>query len=135
MRKDFTAVAWLTNLGTFSALKLRTYRSFWSGLLAIYFGVQVQSLAAAWLAYELTRSPFKLGLVMAAWAVPVVLFSVFGGVVADRMPKRLVLIWSRLWISLITCVIATLIALGVIEFWHLVAAGVLLGFGYAFSMS
>lgn len=135
MAKPATAIAWLGNLGTFSALKVKGYRSFWSGLLAIYFGVQVQSLAAAWLAYELTHSPFKLGLVAVAWALPVVLFSVFGGVAADRVPKRTVLIWSRLWISLITCTVATLIATGLIEYWHLVVAGVLLGFGYAFSMA
>lgn len=135
MTKPTASVAWISNLGTFSALRVKPFRNFWSGLLAIYFGVQVQSLAAAWLAYELTRSPFKLGLVAAAWALPVVLFSVFGGVVADRAPKRTVLIWSRLWISLVTCAVAVLIATGLIEYWHLVAAGVFLGFGYAFSMA
>ncbi len=133
--KPATAMAWLGNLGTFSALKVKGFRSFWLGLLAIYFGVQLQSLAAAWLAYELTHSPFKLGVVATAWAGPVVLFSIFGGVAADRMSKRAVLIWSRLWISLITFAVATLIATGLIEYWHLVAAGVLLGFGYAFSIS
>jgi MFS family permease len=135
LARSHNAASWVGNLRTFSALKVKPYRNFWFGLLAIYFGVQVQSLSQAWLAYELTRSPLKLGLVTAAWGLPVFFLSVFGGVVADRMSKRKVLIWSRLWISAVTLVTAVLVATGRIEYWHLIVSGVALGFGYAFSMA
>jgi MFS family permease len=121
-------------LRTFAALRLRDYRWYWLGTLASFFGMQIQWPTQAWLAYELTHSPFKLGLVSAAWGFPVFIFSLFGGVITDRVQKRNLLIVSQACIALITLVVAILISTGLIQYWHLLAAALFSGVTFSFNM-
>jgi MFS family permease len=69
----------------FSALYYRDFRLFWVGQLISLSGTWMQSVALGWLAYSLTKSPFYLGLVAAAGTLPILLFTLLGGLIADRL--------------------------------------------------
>src|SRR5579884_4488209 len=79
-------------LRTFAALRHRNFRLFWFGQLISLIGTWMQTTGQAWLVLELTHSAWQLGLVGAIQFLPVLLFSIFGGVFADRWPKRRVLL-------------------------------------------
>lgn len=119
--------------GTFATLKIRNYRLFWSGNLANFFAMMMQSPAQAWLAYELTRSPLMLGLVSAAWALPICLFSFIGGVFIDRFQKRNLLILGQACSAVLMLAIGILIATGHIQYWHLLMTAFINGTLSSFS--
>src|SRR5215217_660842 len=73
---------------TFAALKYRNYRLWFSGQLVSLFGTWMQATAQGYLVYQLTLSPVYLGYVGFAAGVPAWLFTLYGGVIADRMPRR-----------------------------------------------
>src|SRR5229473_6180195 len=75
-------------LRTFVALRHRNFRLFWFGQLISLTGTWMQTIGQAWLVLELTHSAWLLGVVGALQFLPVMLFSLFGGVLADRLPKR-----------------------------------------------
>src|SRR5262245_35026275 len=77
---------------TFRALHNRDFRLFWSGQVVSNTGTWAQSIAQAWLVLRLTDSPLALGTVTMLQALPVLLLSLFGGVIADRFPKRRLLL-------------------------------------------
>ncbi len=76
----------------FSALGEPRFRSFWLGSLAAVGGVQLMTIALGWLVYELSGSPLDLGLLGASLALPTIALTLFGGVLADRLDKRKLLI-------------------------------------------
>ena len=119
---------------TFDALHIRDYRWYWLGTLASFFGMQMQMLAQSWLAYELTHSPFKLGLVSAAWGLPMLLFSLLSGVIIDRVQKRSLLMACQACMGVITLALAILITTGFIQYWHLLAASLLVGIAFSFNL-
>src|ERR1700681_4805835 len=80
-------------LRTFIALRHRNFRLFWFGQLISLTGTWMQSIGQAWLVLELTHSALLLGLVGALQFLPVMLLSLFGGVLADKWPKRKVLLF------------------------------------------
>ncbi|MDY6918559.1 MAG: MFS transporter [Chloroflexota bacterium] len=89
-------------------------------------------VARGWLVWELTGSAMKLGVVSFAFGLPVLLFSFFGGAIADRVPKRNMLVVTQLCHAGVTLVIAVLVTTGLIEFWHLVMAGAATGVFFVF---
>src|SRR3989442_13789839 len=82
-------------LRTFLALRHRNFRLFWTGQLISLIGTWMQTTGQAWLVLELTHSAWLLGLVGALQFLPVMFFSLFGGVMADRLPKRRVLLLTQ----------------------------------------
>lgn len=80
---------------TFRALRNANYRLFWIGQIISMVGTWMQRIGQAWLVLRLTNSPLALGVVTACQTLPVLLFALFGGVIADRMPKRRVLILTQ----------------------------------------
>ncbi|MDY6918560.1 MAG: MFS transporter [Chloroflexota bacterium] len=122
-----------SRVATFASLKNRNFRWFWLAMVAAFSGLMMQNLARGWLVYELTSSPFALGMVSAAWGGPVLLLSIFGGVVTDRVNKRNLLIVTQVATAVITAVVAVLILNGAIEVWHLVLAAALTGITFAFN--
>ncbi len=72
----------------FRSLRNRNYRLFWSGQLVSLAGTWMQDVALSWLVLSLTNSPIALGLTMTIRFLPALLFSLYGGVLADRLPKR-----------------------------------------------
>src|SRR5258708_7664841 len=75
-------------LRVITSLRQRNFRLFWCGQMISLIGSYMQSIGETWLVLELTHSAWQLGLVGALQAVPILLFSLFGGVFADRCPKR-----------------------------------------------
>lgn len=118
-----------------SALHHRNYRLFWFGQLVSLIGTWMQNLAQAWLVLSLTRSdPLALGTVSALQFLPVLLFSLFTGVVADRYPKRKLLLITQTSSMLLAVVLGTLTTLGVVQVWHIYITAFLLGLANAFDM-
>jgi len=117
---------------TFTSLRNRHYRWFWLGMLISFIAVHLQLVARNWLVYELTGSALDLGIVIAAWGLPILLLSFYGGAVADRVKKRDLLIVTQVANGVVTLIIAILIATGAIALWHLIAAAALTGIIFAF---
>ena len=117
---------------TFASLKNRHYRWFWLGMLASFVGIHLQLVARNWLVYEMTGSALWLGIVIAAWGLPILLLSLYGGAIADRVKKRDLLVWTQVANGAITLIIAVLIATDTIQVWHLILAAAVTGIIFAF---
>jgi MFS family permease len=117
---------------TFAALRHRNYRLFFFGQLVSLIGTWMQNVAQAWLVYELTNSPFKLGVVSFCSGVPVLLFSLWAGVVADRVPKRRLLVVTQTVMMTLAFILAADMFLGTIQWWHIAIMAFLLGTANAF---
>ena len=105
-------------LERYPALGYPLYRRYWFASLASVGGWQIASLAQGWLVFDLSRSTLDLGILGAATAIPAILLSVFGGVVADRFEKRRVLIWSTIVNAALLGMLALLDVSGVITVWQ-----------------
>lgn len=80
---------------TFRALRYRNYRLFFSGQLVSLIGTWMQQTAMSWFVYEITNSKFLLGAVAAIGSAPMMLFSIWGGSLADLYPKRSILVVTQ----------------------------------------
>lgn len=116
----------------FPALAYPNYRLWFAGQIVSLFGTWMQSTAQGYLVYELTRSPAYLGLVSFAAGIPTWLFTLYGGVIADRIPRRTVLIVTQTCMMLLAFILAALTALGMVQPWHIVVLAFLLGTANAF---
>src|SRR6266699_6966300 len=84
-------VAWKK---TFSALRYRNFRLFFGGQLISLIGTWMQNTAQSWLVYQLTGSKLLLGIVAAVGSAPMLFFSILCGSLADRHPKRTVILFT-----------------------------------------
>jgi len=117
-----------TRLGaTFRALRNYNYRLFWGGQFISLTGDWVQRAGMAWLVLDLTGSPLALGTVTMLQFLPISLFALFGGVLADRLPKRRVLVLTQIGICTDTVVLAALVSSGTIQLWHLYVLAIIQG--------
>jgi len=112
---------------TFRALRNRNYRLFWSGQLVSLSGGWMQRTAMAWLVIQITDSPLALGTMTMLQFLPMLLFALVGGVLADRFPKRRVLLATQIGIAIQATVLAVLVGTGAVELWQLYAFAVLQG--------
>jgi MFS family permease len=119
---------------TFAALRHRRYRLFFWGALAANAAMQMQQIARGYLAYELTGTATAVGLVMLSWGLPMLLVSLIGGVVADRVDRRNLLLVTQALTGLLALTLAVLVHLGVITIGHLILLGLCQGTVFAFSM-
>jgi MFS family permease len=95
--------------------------------LAFFFAMNGQFVVRSYLAFKLTNSAFALGLVNLAVAIPMLLFSPFGGVIADRMDKRTLIMAGQAVLLANEAVVMTLLIGGWLEFWHLFVAVFVMG--------
>lgn len=102
----------------FRALEIRNYRLLWLGQLVSLTGTWMQTTAQAWLVLQLTSSPFALGMVTVLQFLPMLLLSLPGGAIADRAPKHRLLIGANVVAMTGATIFATLVALDVIQLWH-----------------
>ncbi len=116
------------------ALRHRDFRIFWIGLLVSVAGTWMQNAAQAWLVYDLTDSSLSLGLVGACGTVPLLLFSLPAGVVADRLAKRNILLVTQSLAMLQAFALAALVYSGKTQVWHVMVLASLLGTVNAFDM-
>jgi len=118
----------------FESLKIRDYRFLWVSNLAASFAMQMQMVARGWLIYDMTNSPLALTWVMLSFMLPSFLFSLAGGLIADRLHKKPVMIISQILNTLATLALATIIYSGDITFWHFIYFGLFNGTVLSFSM-
>ena len=116
----------------FRALRVPRYRILWFGTLFSFLGLQMQVVARGYLAFDLTGSNTALGGVMIAFGVPRLLFALWGGVVADRMAKRNVLLLWQSALALGSGLLTLAIATERVEYWMLLAMAVLTGVAFSF---
>jgi MFS family permease len=114
-------------LRTFVALRHRNFRLFWFGQLISLTGTWMQTIGQAWLVLELTHSAWLLGVVGALQFLPVMLFSLFGGVLADRLPKRKVLLFTQSFAMVQATILWILVATGHVQIWEVLVLASLLG--------
>lgn len=118
----------------FSALRHRNFRLFWTGQLISFTGTWVQYVAQGWLVLKLTDSPFYLGLVGAAGSLPVLLFTLIGGVVADRVQKRIIIILTQIFSMILSFLLAVLTSMDAVMVWHILLLATLFGIVNAFDI-
>jgi MFS family permease len=117
---------------TFSALRHPNYRLWFIGQLVSLVGTWMQNTAQGYLVYELTRSPAYLGYVGFAAGMPAWLFTLYGGVIADRISRRTLLIITQSAMMLLAFILAGLVFTGTVQPWHIVVLAFLLGIANAF---
>ena len=117
---------------TFRAFSYPNFRLMWSGAFSSTTGSFVQEVAQSWLIYQLTNDPFLLGAVIFLNNGPILLFSLMGGVMADRMDRRKLLIGSQLVQMSAALTLAALIWMDMIQIWHILGAAFFTGLGQAF---
>jgi len=110
------------------------FRLFWSGQLVSLIGTWMQSVAQSWLVLQLTNSAFQVGLVTAAQFTPVLLFSLLGGVFADRRAKRRVIMVTQTVAALQALTLGILVVSGNITVGHVIAMAAVLGLVNAFDI-
>jgi MFS family permease len=120
--------------GAFASLRHRNFRIFWFGQLLSLTGTWMQSTAQGWLVLELTNSEFLLGLTTAAASLPVLLFTLYAGVVADRMDKRRIIVVAQAASLVFALALAILTDTGHITFGWILLLVMLLGTANAFEI-
>jgi len=92
----------------FSSLKVRYFRIYWLGMFVSLVGTWIQTVAQSWLIFQLTNSAFLLGVVGFLGSIPIFVLSLFGGVLADRINKRNILIFTQAAFMLLAFLLAVL---------------------------
>lgn len=111
----------------FVSLKHNNFRYYWIGMCISLIGTWMQNIAQPWLAYSLTNSPLLLSLIGILQFTPVLMFSLFAGVIIDKFPKKKILIFTQSSSLIITLVLAILVWSGNIQYWHILIMAGLLG--------
>ena len=109
------------------ALNHRDFRLFWSGQLVSLTGRWMQSVGLAWLVLELTNSPVGLGIVNALQFAPLLILAFIAGALADRFPKRRLMIVAQFGLMLPALGLAALVGSGVIQYWHVAVLAAVIG--------
>lgn len=117
---------------TFAALKYPNYRLWFAGQLVSLVGTWMQSTAQGFLIFELTKSPAYLGYVGFAAGLPSWLLTLYGGVIADRMPRRTLMIITQTSMMILAFILAALTFTGLVQPWHVIVLAFLLGVANAF---
>ncbi|MFH0739357.1 MAG: MFS transporter [Candidatus Omnitrophota bacterium] len=111
----------------FSSLKVKNFRVYWFGMLISLVGTWIQVTAQSWLVFQLTNSVFLLGLVAFLGSAPIFLLSLFGGVVADRVDKKKILLCTQCAFMLLAFALAILTQFKLITPLQIMAIAVLNG--------
>jgi predicted MFS family arabinose efflux permease len=104
----------------------------WIGACTSTIGTFVQQFAQSWLVYSLTNDPFYLGLDLFLGQLPIVMFSLVGGVFADRVDRRKLLLMSQYIQMSCAFLLALLFALHVVKIWHILTLSFIVGLGQSF---
>jgi len=117
---------------TFKAFQYHDFRLLWFGACTSSIGTWMQEIAQNWLVLEMTNSPFLLGVDAFLGDIPIFLFSLVGGVIADRMDRRKLLMISQVIQMISALTLATLIATHRIQIWHILVSSFVVGTAQAF---
>jgi len=131
MKKLFSALNLSDSL---RAMHHRNFRLFFWGQLISVIGVWMQSTAQQWLVYRITGSQTSLGLVTFISFLPVLILSLFMGVIVDKFPRRKILLITQSWYMLGAFILAALTWTGLIQYWQILVLSFMLGIGSALDM-
>ena len=120
---------------TFSSLKVANYRLYFTGQSISLAGTWMQMTAQSWLVLTLTHSSTDLGFTVALQTLPVLLFAPYGGVVADRVDKRRLMIVLQIAMGVQALTLGLLTVFGAVRFWQVCVLAVILGLNNAFENS
>jgi MFS family permease len=112
---------------TFRSMSVRNYRLYFAGQLISTTGTWMQSIAQAWLVLQITGSGVALGVTVALQFLPVLLVGAWGGLVADRVDKRRLLVGTQAAAGVLALVLGTVAALGVVQLWMIYVLALGLG--------
>jgi len=112
---------------TFASLRYPNFRRWFAGQILSLAGTWMQAVAQGWLVYELTGSKLALGTISFAGSIPTLLLMLPAGVIADRVPKRKLLIWSQMGAMFSAFALAALSLSGVLQVWHIAVLAFFLG--------
>jgi len=119
----------------FRSFQYRDYLCLWLGTVFSFLAVGMQRITRAWLVLRLTNdSPFALSLVIVSFTLPLTFVSVLGGVFADRISRRQIILIAQSGNAILTFLLATLDMMNIICFWHLLVIGFCNGTLAAFNM-
>ena len=125
----------VTRAAIFESLEFRDFRWIWLGAFASFMAMNMQMITRSWLVLRLTDdSPLKMALVMMSFALPMTFVSLIGGALADRIPRKHMIILSQSGAIVLTLVLATLDLTGVVTFEHVLVIGLFNGSLMAFQM-
>ena len=127
-----TAVERTSRLRVFTALRRPGFRRFWIGMVASVMGFQIMMVAQGWLVFDLTGSELYLGYVGLAAGLPAIVLNLIGGVVADKVDQRKLIIVTQSLSSLIMLTLATIVLADLVEIWHVMLTSFLIGSVQAF---
>lgn len=116
----------------FSSLKIKYFRIYWLGMFVSLIGTWIQSIALSWLVFGLTNSAFLLGVVGFLSSIPIFALSLFGGVLADRINKRNILIFTQTAFMLLAFLLAVLTQFKIITAQQIMVIALLNGIIMAF---
>lgn len=116
----------------FRAFRYRDFRIMWLGACVSTIGTFVQQFAQSWLVYDLTKDPFYLGLDLFLGQLPIMLFSLFGGVFADRLDRKKMLLTSQYIQMTCASILAVLFATHTVQVWHILTLSFVVGIGQSF---
>jgi MFS family permease len=112
----------------FESLRHRNYRLLWIGMLISNSGDWMDQVALNWLVYQLTGSAVALGILNLCRLVPILAFTLIGGVIADRFERRKLMFWTQFIAMVLAFILAGLVSTGVIhdaeQFWMVLVIGV-----------
>jgi MFS family permease len=112
---------------TFSSLRIRNYRIYFTGQSVSLVGTWMQSIAQSWLVFTWTHSGFRVGLIVALQTLPILLLGPLGGTLADRFGKYRMLFYTQALSALQAVVLAVLDLTGHLSLWELYVMAVVLG--------
>jgi MFS family permease len=119
--------AGLQGFNGWRALRHRNYRLFYGGQLVSLIGTWMMTVAQSWLVLQLTHDPFVLGVVAAAQFLPVLVLGLFGGLIADSLPKRRTLVATQAFAMILGLVMSALVLTHTVQVWHVLVVAFLLG--------
>jgi MFS family permease len=120
--------------GTFRSLRHHDFRMIWIGTLFSSSGQWIQQVTLGWLVYQMTGSGVALGAVNGARAIPLLFLGPLGGVAADRVDRKRLMLATQFFLAATAAIIATTIVAGQLQLWHLFTFSLLTGVAWAFNM-
>ena len=122
----------LSRIHTFDSLSIRDYRLLWLGQLDTSMGQWMDSITRGYLIYHITSSPLQLGLAAAMRGIPLFLFGIVAGALADRSSRKAQLIVAQVTNAALNLILATLVLTNRVQPWHVYVTGFLVGTVQAF---
>lgn len=120
-------------LATFASLRHRDFRYLWFGTIFSSAGQWIQQITLGWMVYDMTGSSVLLGLINGMRALPFLVTGPFGGVIADRVDRRHLMMSTQAFLAATTLAMGILIAAGFAQVWHLFVFTLLTGVAWSFN--